>query len=64
MTRKLVRREGIERIKSVSESLKNIEWVCVTSEGLEGLPHVSRSNIAVPAIYKEVHALSSQHTES
>ena len=30
----------------------------MTLKGLEGPPHVGRSNIAVPSIYKEVHVLS------
>ena len=33
-----------------------IERLFVTLYGLKGPPHVGRSNIAVPSIYKEVHA--------
>ena len=33
----------------------------MTLKGLKGPPHVGRSNIAVPSIYKEVHALSHEH---
>ena len=39
----------------VDLSFENIEWVCVALQGLKGPPHMGRSNIAVPSIYKEVH---------
>ena len=39
-----------------------MEWVCVTLKGLKVPPHVGRSYIAVPSIYKEVHGLPKEET--
>ena len=53
LAQKLKKKSSAFRL-GVDLSFENIEQVCVV------LPHMGRSNIAVPSIYKEVHTYCNQ----